>query len=388
VGRVKEEANVEIDSKILTILSMNGRATLDFIGKHVGLSKHPTYRRIKRLEENYGIKYIAEIDVSKFGYLGYMAFVKFRDKIPTLIDIHKVLEKEPRIQLVLLTSGEYDLIIYFLSDDPRDVAYFIFKLRGEGILASYPSDWYLTPHYTANFIPLRDEFFELLKKSIWHRSKTTKRPTSKDLLEREYILLKELNKNGSASFTDIDEKYKLGKGASRYTYYKLKERGILRRMTISMQNLSVKYHVIFFTSSFYGTKFSKTRPNLLMEIIRDGPVINKYIQISEVGIPAGVMLVMPVFSDIDLKNTEDYIKNKVKWITFKKLIVTGIPIGSFCYRRFDNTYTNQYKILVEDYKILKYGERVNYDEDIKNKKQDVTKMALNEISKSDNTEIL
>jgi DNA-binding Lrp family transcriptional regulator len=367
VGRVKEEANVEIDSKILTILSMNGRATLDFIGKHVGLSKHPTYRRIKRLEENYGIKYIAEIDVSKFGYLGYMAFVKFRDKVPDLHLIRKALENEPRVQLVLLTNGEYDLVIYFLSNDHRDAAYLIFKLRVEGPFAPYPSDWYLTPHYTANFIPLRGEFFELLKKNIWHRTRDTKKPSERNLLEREYTLLRELNNYGTASFSNIDDKYKIGKGASRYTYYKLREKGVLKRITISMQMLPIKYHAIFFISPFFGSRFSRTRPDLLSEVIKDGNIINKFIQNSEIGTPVGVMLVMPVFDDIDIKNTEDYLNSKIKGITLRKLIITNIPIGSFAYRRFDKTYTNQYRILVEEYKALRYNEQTNYGEGIKQK---------------------
>ena len=320
------------------------------------------------LEEKYGIKYIPEIDVSKFGYFGYMAFVKFRDKMPQLEEILKALESESRIQLVLLTSGEYDLIIYFLSNDHKDVAYFIFKLRSASIFAYYPSDWYLTPHYTANFIPLRDNFFELLKNKIWHRTKNTRKLESGDLTEREFNVLRELNKNGAINFTELDAKYKQGAGASRYTYLKLKEQGILKRLTISMNNLPIKYHSVFFTSSFYGVKFNKTRPNLLLDIIKDGPIINKYVQISEIGIPSGVMLVMPIFNDGDLKKTEDYIEKKVKWITFKKLVVTDIPIGSFAYRRFDKMYTNQYKVLVEDYGLLKAQDKVDYEYDYKIKK--------------------
>ncbi len=53
----------EIENKILTILSMNGRAPLSFIKDKIGLTKHPTYRRIKQIEEKYDIHYIAEIDV-------------------------------------------------------------------------------------------------------------------------------------------------------------------------------------------------------------------------------------------------------------------------------------------------------------------------------------
>ena len=385
MGRVKAEVNEETDRNILTILSMNGRVTLDFIGGKVGLSKHPTYRRIKMLEERYGIRYIPEIDVSKFGYFGYVVFVKFRNKVPSLGEILKALDAEPRVQLVLLTSGDYDLIIYFLSNNHRDVAYFTFKLFSGDTFAPYPSDWYITPHYTANFIPLRDKFFELLKTKIWRKTKNKKRPESEDLIEREFNVLRELNRNGAVNFTEIDAKYKQGIGASRYAYFKLKERGILKRVTISLNNLPIKYHSIFIINFFYGMKFSKTRPNLLSDIIKDGPIINKYTHIGEIGIPMGVMLVMPVFNDYEVNETEDYIEKKINGVAFKKLVVTRIPIGSFAYRRFDKTYTNQYRLLVEEYKTLKTQEKPDYENQQKPKKKTPYVMELTESNDNETT---
>ena len=73
---------IEAENRILTTLSMNGRATLKFIGKQIGLTKHPTYRRVRQIEEKYGIKYIAEIDVKKLGYLSFLVLIKFLGKIP------------------------------------------------------------------------------------------------------------------------------------------------------------------------------------------------------------------------------------------------------------------------------------------------------------------
>lgn len=374
MGRVDKEKDERIDLEILKILSMNGRATMDFIGERVGLSKHPTYRRVKALEEKYGIRYLPEIDVSKFGYLSYVAFVKFRNKRPNLNEIKKSLENEPHVQLVLLTSGEYDLIIYFFSNDHKDVAYFIFRLKTTTIFGDYPSDWYFTPHYgasAASFVSIRDSFFELLKDNLWHKEKTRRRQDAREVTEREFNLLRELNRNGAINFTEVDTKYNQGFGASRYAYQKLIERGILKRMTISMTNLPIKYHSIFLTGSFYGNKFKKTRPYLLLDIINDGPIVDKYAYVSDIGIPAGVMLVMPVFNDTSLKETEDYMENKIKWITLNTLIVTAIPIGTFAYRRFDKTYTNQYKLLVEEYKLLKYNKKIDYQNTDKTKKAEL-----------------
>ncbi len=362
MGRVKADVNEQTDLHILQILSMNGRATLDFIGTQVKLRKHPVYRRIKLLEEKYGIRYLAEIDIEKLGYSGYIAFVKFRNKIPDMRHIRSALEKEPHVQLVLLTTGKYDLIIYLVSQSHKEMSYLIYKLRTETSFADYPADWYFTPYFTQNDIPIRNEFFQLLEKKIWRRTKDKKRPESNDIVEREFILLKELSKDGSMNFTELDKICGFKQGASRYPYYKLRMQGILKRITISMDKLPIKYNAIFLLNDYYGKKSVRSRFNLLKELIMDGPIINKYVQNNEIGAPAGALLIMPIFNDSDLKLTEDELKRKAWGIDIERFIVNEIVVGSLIYRRFDRTYTSQYRLLTEEYKLLKPEKKIQYDE--------------------------
>ena len=105
------------------------------------------------------------------------------------------------------------------------------------------------------YVPLRDEFFELLKSRVWQRTKETPRPSRGQLLKSEYAVLRELNSSGEASFSKIDKKYDLNKGNARYTYEKLKERRkytyeeiadkkVLLRNTLTMDNLAVRYNTI------------------------------------------------------------------------------------------------------------------------------------------------
>ena len=79
------------------------------------------------------------------------------------------------------------------------------------------------------------------------------------------------------------------------------------------------------------------------------------------GIPEGFLMCMPIFSDNDLIYTEKNIQEKLKGIRLRKLIITNIVVGSFCYRRYDNNYTNQHKLLVEEYKLIKEVEKINYE---------------------------
>ena len=104
----------EVDEKLLTVMSMNARADMSYFGKQVGLTASATYSRVKHLEKRYGIKYLPEIDIRKLGYLTYLIFVKFTEKAPNSEILRKELEKQPAIQVAMLTQGRYDLVMYVL----------------------------------------------------------------------------------------------------------------------------------------------------------------------------------------------------------------------------------------------------------------------------------
>ncbi len=351
------------DKTILRNLSMNGRMTIPALAGRIGLAATSAGYWVKKAEEKYGIRYFAEIDTEKLGYIGYLVFVKFNDKIPQYEEIKQSIENEAAIQLAVLTSGEYDLIMYVLTTAPRDLAYLVYNLRANTPFSKYPSLWYTTANYfRSHTIPLRDEFFGLLKGRIWHRTREKPRPSETDITEREHNVLRELNLNGSAGFGDIDKKYGYGKGTSRYTYMKLKEKGILKRITITLGKLPLKYTSFMFVDIVDLSLFRKARPQLLLEAIKDTGVVNKYSLANETWIPESFLMVMPVFAEDDLIATEDEIKRKITGIRFRKMLVTKMIIGSFCFRKFDTAYTNQHRLLVEEYKLINESMRTDYGE--------------------------
>ena len=344
---------------------MNGRASYGFIGNSLGIPSTTISNRLRNLERRYGVRYIAEVDTERLGYFGYFTFVKFRDKRPTLDELRAALGSEPKIQLVALTSGDYDLVIYFLEATHGDVAYDVYALQNLSPLGKYTSEWYTTPDFSGyGFVPLRDAFFDLLVKKVWLKTTEHRRPVGSDILMREYQILKELNSNGAVDFSEIERKCGLGRGAARYTYLKLKENGILKRITITMTSLPIRENIILQLKIDHGKEFEKTRVKLLSEIIsQTGHPINKYALEGDIEIPQSVMLVMPTFNELDGHVEEESIQKRIKGITLSRLIITHVLIGSFCYRRFDNTYTNQYRRLVEEYKVLKRAKPTNYDEE-------------------------
>ncbi|MGI0060374.1 MAG: Lrp/AsnC family transcriptional regulator, partial [Nitrosotalea sp.] len=189
---IQEEPEDEKERKILMALSMNARIGASFLGRQIGVTPSIISNRIKNIEKKYKIKYTAEINLEKLAYGEFLVTVKFLGDIPSKEMLKLTFSKEPLIQLVMITKGEYDLLLYVLAKTNDDLKNLIIRLRTD-MLAPYNSLWVGSPiSKDFGFIPLRDEFIDTLKESM---------------LKREYSVLKELNKNSTEEFAEIDRKY-------------------------------------------------------------------------------------------------------------------------------------------------------------------------------------
>ena len=52
----------------------------------------------------------------RFGYINYIAFVKFKDKRPTYEEMKKQLEAIPYVQVAMTTKGTYDMVIFLVAE--------------------------------------------------------------------------------------------------------------------------------------------------------------------------------------------------------------------------------------------------------------------------------
>ena len=146
--RKKEKKELAVEQEGLKILSMNARASFNFIGKRIGLSAPQAYRVVKKLEKKYGIKYLAEIDVEKLGFIKFMVLAKFLDNAPTEKEIKEVYDKEPKIQLAMMLAGKsYDLLFYALVRDNAEINALRIELTRNTVLGKYRVLWYVTPFY-------------------------------------------------------------------------------------------------------------------------------------------------------------------------------------------------------------------------------------------------
>ncbi len=352
----------ETDLKILMALSMNSRLPISKIAKLSNIKEQYSYSRITALEKNFGIDYILELNVQKFGFTTYLILVKFEDNIPTPNELKEVLAHEYRVQFAATSRGDYDLLIYLLDENSVKAEDDLWKIMSGNTLNKYKARWYLIPFGQINsFVPLRQEFVgTITNKRQDNEIYSTFKVKYNKLKNREAILLKEMNNNASIDFAKIDSKYKLSNGAARYTYYSLVRDGTIIRPTISIKNLQMLYLGVLIVYTTDPKSVLETRDKLLFDELEYGQVTNKYALIGNISIPEGIMLFSPILEEGDLDKYIANLKRSFKGTIITSLIITNILVGSLCYRRFDNTYSRQYTSLAER-GIIPYKRPVKYE---------------------------
>jgi len=110
----------QLDRRILSALSENGRLTTSALAEQVGLSTSPCWTRVKRLEETGAIeKYVAVLNHGNLGY-NNVAFVeitldKHDDK--ALERFGGALSRIPEVMEAYLVTGDYDYLIKVVVRD-------------------------------------------------------------------------------------------------------------------------------------------------------------------------------------------------------------------------------------------------------------------------------
>ena len=342
------QESLKYEKTILTALSMNGRISMPALSRMLGLSVNATAWHVKSMEKKYGIKYIPEIDVTKFGYMQFLVTVKFLEGVPSAGELRAVVFNEPRVQLAMLAKGESDLLVYVLAKTVKEASDLIVNMRNK--LSTYCSVWSTIPIYEDyGFVALRDEFIDMLK-------------SNGELLEREYAVLKALNADASVEFSKIDQKYSFDSGRASYSYYKLKNEGKIRRVTITMQKTPMRYMGVILETILYKSKFLEHRPEVLSNVIEECEVpTNKYSAVYDTISPDGVIFFVPVYEYDELDKTAENIQHLDLGVKLTTLIVSNTLVGNFSYRHFDNAHSVQQEILENEYGMPKLDRR-DYEE--------------------------
>lgn len=350
-GIIKFRSKItETEKKIITCLSMNSRISNSRISKIVGISSKMVYYKRKQLTKKFEITYPLELNLSKLGYTPYIIMAKFNGTQPNLMELKTELIRLPTIQFAALLKGEYDLIIYLVGEDPVTTDWEFLNFRANKIFDGIKVAWYMIPFGERySFMPLRQDFFEkVLSKKEWRKDKEHRTPALGDILTREIILLKELNSNRSANFSHIDKKYGLSNGTSRYTYFQLKNKGIIKRPTINLNFPNITGGIILRETTDAATilkKISAIRKDIME--YDESELVNKYLLTGTITSPEGLIYFLPKNNEEELEIARAALEATSKGGgIFKSLLITETLVGSLCYRRFDNDYSREYDLLV------------------------------------------
>lgn len=185
-------------------------------------------------------------------------------------------------------------------------------------------------------------------------------PLPTQLTQRELAVLKGLVKDGNAPFTEMDATGGLERGASRYIFERLRKRRIIKRVTMTMTALRIKYNAVLLLDVIDAS--SPTRKALLGDMIEERtPLLNNYSLVGDIETPFGLVYIMPVFAEPELGEAVARIKGGIAGIKVSSMIITNLIKGSLCQRKFDNDYSSQYEILTQIYGVDKKKDRAVYE---------------------------
>jgi len=214
-----------------------------------------------------------------------------------------------------------------------------------GIIAGQVS--YIT--YAYGYTPIRQEFFDLLKERVWYRSKEHPKRKPEQILQREYDVLRILNKDGRKGFLEIDNELGLSKGSADYTYYRLLEKLLIYRVTIRMDKLPARLNAVIRIPQTYIKGLNVHKKEFMLHLIENPKTpTNKYALEGDIGMPQGGLFIRPIYNET-LENIDKEIQSALAEKSKPDIeIITDTLVGSVGFRRLPTEETYQYKAMIKE----------------------------------------
>ncbi len=112
-----------IDSKIINILSDDGRASFVDIAKKIGLSSAGVKKRVERLENENVLKIKGFLNIEEF--YSVSATIEIETDSKTISQLIELFEKSPLVYHLIKTSGRYNLMVSIVAPNLDNIENFI-----------------------------------------------------------------------------------------------------------------------------------------------------------------------------------------------------------------------------------------------------------------------
>ncbi len=345
-------AEGKCERDVLTFLSMNSRASIKSIAKELKCSEASVGQAIRDLNEKYGLKYTISLSMLRLNYTDYIALGKFKKK-PSENEIEELknkLESNPCIQFAAMLEGEYDIVAYYnakkdeLEDGIWSTEIELLKFQDYAPVGN-SIEWTISwIDLDYGNVAIRDEFIDYAEKN---EAKGYKNWESTDQ-HKKFIVIKELLKDSSQSFNDMDRRYGFSQNTSYNIAKKLFEDKIITWYTIDMKKPGIDGFMLYYLRIVNEWKFLKHREKFMEHLVlKTNSHINRYSLIADINTPRGIILFSPVEGH-SIKGIEEELK-RIDGTELSAMKVKKMLFGGILLRRFDNDYSSQQSVLVEQY---------------------------------------
>ncbi len=206
-----------VTRKILRLLSENARISISDIAKETGLSRRTVSMRLKKMEEELGLRYTIELNEDKLELVSpHIVLVRFKEK-PDYAAVAKMLQQSHVAQFAVSLKGSDSILVYAVATSTSDYAYWDNSMQV--MLSKYGTDWQPSEvvHKQLGFFPTRNEIIDKL-----------------DIEPKYKEMIKLLNENSRISFQELSKKLGMHFNTAAYNFNKLLKMNYIKRFTLTM----------------------------------------------------------------------------------------------------------------------------------------------------------
>jgi DNA-binding Lrp family transcriptional regulator len=353
---LKIARNEELKSRMLRVLSVNARISMQDLANRLGTTKVNIYGLFNELLKEYNIDFVPEISIDKLWKWEFIKKARLRTK--------RGIISEAMEELPLTGFGEYLILIKFIGKKPEDeeirkaignsyVPQFIARIRGEYDLMIYA---------VARSYEDAMSFTDTLNKSLFKYNMLayTNRiwgcfgffPLSNKLIEQFDIfdtyknLLFGLNGAGRNTFTEIGKKFNQGPAQMLYAYDRLARTEILKRVTYYEANPRANMSMAIMLKIENTKAFEASKNTWLMRVVKEYEnKENEYVYMCDMANPKGMLIIMNFNGKERYDRFFSCLRTCLKGVEVSKMQISKSLLGNLGLRDFDMRYSAQYKCL-------------------------------------------
>lgn len=310
-----------VTKKIVRMLSEDSRITGTEIAGKLGVTRQAVAKRLKKLENEFGIRYTLELNEETLGLVHpHIIIVKFDEK-PDYDYVKTLLLRSYIPQFAAITKKGYEMIIYANCTSRSSYAHW--DKGTQALLADYKASWYSSEiaHKQLGFFPIRNETLGMVKVDDKYKS-----------------IIKLLNTNSRSSFREMADKLDMPFHVLVYNFKKLLKAGYIRRFTIVEKPIAHTTIMYYLAKLTLTNLFARCAADARKALVYDDPhsIVSRYPFCSQL-IGTSDFFVMGVFDNrgIGYRNGVLYYKTamesqkvKMDYGTIDKVLVGNIPLRS------------------------------------------------------------